>query len=51
MNELLEAEAKELIWVTLCARNGARQGYRSGHYDRNLTTSSCDVALDAPQLK
>lgn len=31
--------------------NAARQGYRSGHYDRNLTTTSGDVTLHVPRLK
>ena len=29
----------------------ARQGYRSGHYNRNLTTTSGDVTLHMPRLK
>ena len=29
----------------------ARRGYRSGHYDRNLTTTSGDVTLHVPRLK
>ena len=32
-------------------RNEARQGYCSGHYDRNLTTTSGDVTLHVPRLK
>ena len=32
-------------------RSEARQGYRSGHYDRNLTTTSGDVTLHMPPLK
>ena len=28
-----------------------RQGYRSGHYDRNLTTTSGNVTLHMPRLK
>ena len=32
-------------------RNEARQGYRSGHYDRNLITTSGDVTLRVPRLK
>ena len=28
-----------------------RQGYRSGHYSRNLTTTSGDVTLNVPRLK
>ena len=27
------------------------QGYRSGHYSRNLTTTSGDVTLKMPRLK
>lgn len=27
------------------------QGYRSGHYSRNLTTTSGDVTLKMPKLK
>ena len=29
----------------------SQQGYRSGHYDRNLTTTSGDVTLHVPRLK
>ncbi len=32
-------------------RNEQRQGYRSGHYSRNLTTTSGDVTLRVPKLK
>lgn len=28
-----------------------RKGYRSGHYDRNYTTTSGDVSLHIPKLK
>ena len=35
----------------LYGRNEARQQYRSGHYDRILTTTSGDVTLDMPRLK
>ena len=53
LNELLEKEA-ETLTLTQAARyerNEARQGYRSGHYDRNLTTTSGDVTLHVPRLK
>lgn len=50
-NELLEAEAEKLTQAARYERNEARQGYRSGHYDRNLTTTSGDVTLHAPCLK
>ncbi len=49
LNELLEAEA--LTQVARYERNEARQGYCSGHYDRNLTTTSGDVTLHVPRLK
>jgi len=32
-------------------RSEERQGYRSGHYSRNLTTTSGDVTLQVPRLK
>ena len=47
LNELLE----RLTQATRYERNEARQGYRSGHYDRNLTTTSGDVTLHIPRLK
>jgi len=31
-------------------RNEQRQGCRSGHYSRNLTTTSGDVTLKVPKL-
>lgn len=39
LNELLEREAESLTQAARYERNETRQGYRSGHYDRNLTTS------------
>ena len=36
-NELLEKEAESLTQAARYERSEARQGYRSGHYDRNLT--------------
>ena len=45
LNELLEKEAESLTQAARYERNEARQGYRSGHYDRNLTTTSGDDAL------
>ena len=38
LNELLEAEANKLTQAARYERNEQRQGYRSGHYNRNLTT-------------
>ena len=35
LNELLEAEAEKLTQAARYERNEQRQGYRSGHYNRN----------------
>ena len=51
LNELLEKEAESLMQAARYERSEARQGYRSGHYDRNLTTTSGDVTLHMPRLK
>ena len=51
LNELLEAESEKLTQAAQHERNEQRQGYRSGHYSRNLTTTSGDVTLEVPKLK
>ena len=51
LTELLEAEAEKLTQAARYERNEQRQGYRSGHYNRNLTTTSGDVTLKVPKLK
>ena len=51
LNELLDHEADELVNAGRYERTGERQGYRSGHYDRNFTTTSGDVTLHVPKLK
>ncbi len=51
LNGLLEAEANQLTNATKYERSEERQGYRSGHYSRNLTTTSGDVTLQVPKLK
>lgn len=51
LNELLEAEANKLTQAARYERNEQRQGYRSGHYNRNLTTTSGDITLKVPKLK
>ena len=51
LNELLEKEAETLTQAARYERNEARQGYRSGHYNRRLTTTSGDVTLHIPRLK
>ena len=49
LNELLEKEAETLTQAARYERNEARQGYRSGHYDRNLYNDfrRCYVAYAA----
>ena len=51
LNELLEAGAEKLTQAARYERSDERQGYRSGHYSRNLTTASGDVTLKVPKLK
>ena len=51
LNELLEQEAEKLTQAARYERSEARQGYRSGHYDRNFTTTSGEVTLHVPRLK
>ena len=50
-NELLEAEAEKLTQAARYERNEQRQGYRSGHYSLNITTTSRGVTLKVPKLK
>ena len=49
LNELLEKEAESLTQAARCERSEARQGYRSGHYDRK--TSLRPPAMHMPRLK
>lgn len=51
LNGLLEQEAQQLTGAAKYERSAERQGYRSGHYSRNLTTTSGDVELKMPKLK
>lgn len=51
LNALLEKEAEELTSAAKYERTEARQGYRSGHYSRKLTTTSGEVRLEVPKLK
>lgn len=51
LNDLLDAEAEALTNAGKYERTADRAGYRSGHYDRNLTTTSGDVNLKIPKLK
>ena len=51
LNALLDHEADELVNASKYERTEDRKGYRSGHYDRNFTTTSGDVTLHVPKLK
>jgi putative transposase len=51
LNALLDKEADELVSAEKYERSAERQGYRSGHYTRNLTTTAGDVKLNVPKLK
>lgn len=51
LNDMLNQEAEELIGATKYERTEEREGYRSGHYARNLTTTSGEVKLKIPKLK
>ena len=51
LNGLLEAEAEKLTQAGRYERSKQRQGYRSGHYNRNLMTTAGEVKLHVPRLK
>lgn len=51
LNALLDHEADELVNAERYERSGDRKGYRSGHYERNFSTTSGNVKLRVPKLK
>ena len=51
LNGLLEAEAEKLTQAGRYERSEQRQGYQSGHYNRNLMTTAREVKLHVPRLK
>lgn len=51
LNALLDKEADELVNAEKYERSSERQGYRSGHYKRNLHTAAGEVELKVPKLK
>nr|WP_027871822.1 IS256 family transposase [[Eubacterium] cellulosolvens] len=51
LNALLDHEADELINAEKYERSSDRKGYRSGHYERNFSTTAGDVTLKMPKLK
>ena len=50
LNAMLDAE-EQLCRAQKHERSAERQGYRSGHYQRNLQTRAGDVKLKVPKLK
>lgn len=50
LNGLLEAEAEKLTQAGRYERSEQRQGYRSGHYNRNPMTTAGEVKLHVPRL-
>jgi transposase-like protein len=51
LNGLPDVGAEKLTRAARYERSEALQGYRSGHYSRNLTAASGDVTLKVPKLK
>jgi putative transposase len=51
LNGLLQAEAEDLCSAKRHERNEGRKAYRSGSYERNLTTSAGTVKLKVPKLR
>lgn len=51
INSLLDEEATELLKAGRHERTEEREGYRAGHYERNLTTTSGEVKVKMPKLK
>ena len=51
LNNLLEQEAAELTNAGRYERTENRKGYRSGHYERDLITTSSEVKLKMPKFK
>jgi len=51
INGLLNEEAKALTNAEKYERTQERQGYRAGHYERDLQTTSGNVKLKMPKLK
>lgn len=51
LNALLDKEAGELVNAEKYERSSDRQGYRSGHYKRNLHIPAGEIELKFPKLK
>lgn len=51
LNALLDEEADQIANARRYERTDQRQAYRSGHYERGLTTTSGDMTLRVPKLR
>ena len=51
LNELLDAEADQLVGATRYERSAKRRDTRAGHYERKLHTSAGEVTLKVPKLR
>ena len=51
LHALLDHEADELVNASKDERTENRNDCRSGHYERNFTTTAGDVKLKVPKLK
>jgi len=51
LNGMLDEEADKLCGAGKHERSPDRQDYRSGYYQRNLTTKAGDVKLNVPKLR
>ena len=51
LNALLDEEADQIANARRYERTDERQAYRSGHYERGLTTTSGEVTLRVPKLR
>ena len=51
INAMLDEEADQLVGAGPYERTDERAAYRTGHYERDFTTTSDQVALKMPELK
>jgi transposase-like protein len=51
LNALLDEEADQIGNARRYERTDERQAFRSGHYERGLTTASGEVTLRVPKLR
>ncbi len=51
LNQVLDAEADEMVGAARYERSADRQDYRSGSYTRKLHTKAGEVTLSIPKLR